>query len=167
MSIFFLSFHLKILNAHIQLVLYPIYVYLYKSITFINLFNWYCYFKNCSLGFCGQLSLISNFTALQPDTMVYQISVLYTLIYILLFFSMVIFHKCSTDAWEGVFFVIEKNFFYTASELEKCEKGVHLGMAEMRNWLYTGEKHRNSANSIRFHFGGLQNHCRWWLQPWN
>ena len=17
------------------------------------------------------------------------------------------------------------------------------------------------------HFGGLQNHCRWWLQPWN
>ena len=18
-----------------------------------------------------------------------------------------------------------------------------------------------------FYFGGLQNHCRWWLQPWN
>ena len=23
------------------------------------------------------------------------------------------------------------------------------------------------GNSDRFHFWGLQNHCRWWLQPWN
>ena len=21
--------------------------------------------------------------------------------------------------------------------------------------------------TVRDHFGGLQNHCRWWLQPWN
>ena len=25
----------------------------------------------------------------------------------------------------------------------------------------------NNENSDRFHFLGLQNHCRWWLQPWN
>ena len=25
----------------------------------------------------------------------------------------------------------------------------------------------NNGNSVRFHFLGLQNHCRWWLQPWN
>ena len=25
----------------------------------------------------------------------------------------------------------------------------------------------NSRNSVRFYFGGLQNHCRWWLQPRN
>ena len=25
----------------------------------------------------------------------------------------------------------------------------------------------NNGNSDRFYFGGLQNHCRWWLQPWN
>ena len=24
-----------------------------------------------------------------------------------------------------------------------------------------------SAKSDRFYFPGLQNHCRWWLQPWN
>ena len=24
-----------------------------------------------------------------------------------------------------------------------------------------------SGNSIRLYFGGLQNHSRWWLQPWN
>ena len=26
---------------------------------------------------------------------------------------------------------------------------------------------RNSGNSGRFYFGGLQNHCRWWLQTWH
>ena len=25
----------------------------------------------------------------------------------------------------------------------------------------------NSGNRGRLYFGGLQNHCRWWLQPWN
>ena len=25
----------------------------------------------------------------------------------------------------------------------------------------------NSGSSGRLHFWGLQNHCRWWLQPWN
>ena len=25
----------------------------------------------------------------------------------------------------------------------------------------------NNGNSDRLYFGGLQNHCRWWLQPWN
>ena len=26
---------------------------------------------------------------------------------------------------------------------------------------------RETGNSIRLYFSGLQNHCRWWLQPWN
>ena len=25
----------------------------------------------------------------------------------------------------------------------------------------------NNANGDKFYFLGLQNHCRWWLQPWN
>ena len=25
----------------------------------------------------------------------------------------------------------------------------------------------NSGKSVRLYFWGLQNHCRWWLQPWN
>ena len=24
-----------------------------------------------------------------------------------------------------------------------------------------------SGNSVRLHFGGPQNYCTWWLQPWN
>ena len=25
----------------------------------------------------------------------------------------------------------------------------------------------NCRNSVRLYFGGLQSHCRWWLQPWH
>ena len=31
-------------------------------------------------------------------------------------------------------------------------------------WQIYGEK---SGNRDRFHFLGLQNHCKRWLQPWN
>ena len=30
-----------------------------------------------------------------------------------------------------------------------------------------GNRWGNSGNSVRLFLGGLQNHCRWWLQPWN
>ena len=30
-----------------------------------------------------------------------------------------------------------------------------------------GNRWGNSGNSVRLYFGGLQNHCRRWLQPWN
>ena len=30
-----------------------------------------------------------------------------------------------------------------------------------------GNRWGNSGNSVRLYFWGLQNHCRWWLQPWN
>ena len=32
------------------------------------------------------------------------------------------------------------------------------------SWQIDGEK---KDNSDRLYFLGLQNHCRWWLQPWN
>ena len=28
-------------------------------------------------------------------------------------------------------------------------------------------RYANSGNSDRLYFWGLQNHCRWWMQPWN
>ena len=30
-----------------------------------------------------------------------------------------------------------------------------------------GNRWGNSGNSVRLYFSGLQNHCRWWLQPWS
>ena len=32
---------------------------------------------------------------------------------------------------------------------------------------FMGNRWGNSGNSVRLYFLGLQNHCRWWLQPWN
>ena len=30
---------------------------------------------------------------------------------------------------------------------------------------FMGNRWGNSGNSVRLYFLGLQNHCRWWLQP--
>ena len=32
---------------------------------------------------------------------------------------------------------------------------------------FIGNRWGNSGNSVRLYFSGLQNHYRWWLQPWN
>ena len=32
---------------------------------------------------------------------------------------------------------------------------------------FMGNRWRNSGNSVRLYFGGLQNHCRWLFQPLN
>ena len=32
---------------------------------------------------------------------------------------------------------------------------------------FMGNRWGNSGNSVSLYFWGLQNHCRWWLQPWN
>ena len=37
----------------------------------------------------------------------------------------------------------------------------------IRSHHFMGNRWGNSGNSERLYFGGLQNHCRWWLQPWN
>ena len=37
----------------------------------------------------------------------------------------------------------------------------------IRSHYFMGNRWGNSGNSVRLYFGGLQNHCRWWLQPWN
>ena len=33
--------------------------------------------------------------------------------------------------------------------------------------IFMGNRWRNSGNHVRLYFCGLQNHCKWWLQPWN
>ena len=35
------------------------------------------------------------------------------------------------------------------------------------SYHFTANRWGKSGNSDRFYFLGLQNHCRWWLQPWN
>ena len=37
----------------------------------------------------------------------------------------------------------------------------------IRSHHFTANRPGNDGNSDRLYFGGLQNHYRWWLQPWN
>ena len=55
---------------------------------------------------------------------------------------------------------------------EECEKaGLKLNIQKMKimasgpitSWWIDAE----TMERKRLYFGGLQNHCRWWLQPWN
>ena len=41
------------------------------------------------------------------------------------------------------------------------------GEISVTSHYFMGNRWGNSRNSVRLHFLGLQNHCRWWLQPWN
>ena len=43
------------------------------------------------------------------------------------------------------------------------QKTKIMASSLITSWQIDGE----SGNSERYYFLGLQNHCRWWLQPWN
>ena len=55
---------------------------------------------------------------------------------------------------------------------ESQKVGVKLNIQKIKimtsgpitSWQIDGETVETVADFI---FGGLQNHCRWWLQPWN
>ena len=53
---------------------------------------------------------------------------------------------------------------------ESEEVGLKLNR-KLRSWhpvpSLHGKEMGKHGNSERLYFGGLQNHCRWWLQPWN
>ena len=42
------------------------------------------------------------------------------------------------------------------------QKTKTIASGPITSWQIDGE----NGNSDRFYFLGLQNHCRWWLQPW-
>ena len=53
---------------------------------------------------------------------------------------------------------------------EETEKaGLKLNIQKMKIWSHHFMANRcgNNGNSDGLYFGGLKNHCRWWLQAWN
>ena len=52
---------------------------------------------------------------------------------------------------------------------ESEKVGLKLNIQKTKIWSHHFMVNRwgNSGNSGRLYFLGLQNHCRWWLQPWN
>ena len=51
-------------------------------------------------------------------------------------------------------------FWLKAQHLENEDHGIWSHHFMANRW-------RNNGNSGWLYFSGLQNHCRWWLQPWN
>ena len=43
------------------------------------------------------------------------------------------------------------------------QKTKIMSSSPITSWQIGGE----TMETVRDYFGGLQNHCRWWLQPWN
>ena len=43
------------------------------------------------------------------------------------------------------------------------QKTKIMASGPITSWQIDGE----TMETVRDYFGGLQNHCRWWLQPWN
>ena len=55
---------------------------------------------------------------------------------------------------------------------EESEKvGLKLNIQKIKimasGSITSWEIDEETVESVRLYFGGLQNHCRWWLQPWN
>ena len=43
------------------------------------------------------------------------------------------------------------------------EKTKIMASGPITSWQIDGE----TVETVRLYFYGLQNHCRWWVQPWN
>ena len=65
-----------------------------------------------------------------------------------------------------------KNLLMKVKEESKKKIGLKLNIQKTKimasdpitSWQIDGETVETVSDSI---FGGLQNHCIWWLQPWN
>ena len=75
------------------------------------------------------------------------------------------------------FFKIHVNHFMAQDDLpganviSKCMFLLSLYWIKVTNGIqchhFLANRWGNNGNSVRLYFSGLQNHCRWWLQPWN
>ena len=73
-----------------------------------------------------------------------------------------------------LYFLAHINTWRTKEPLDESESGEWKSwlksstFRKLRSWhlvpYFMGNRW---GNSVRLYFWGLQNHCRWWLQPWN
>ena len=54
-------------------------------------------------------------------------------------------------------------------KVESEKVGLKLNIQKhqgIQSHHFMGNRWGNSGNSVRLYFSGVQNHCRWWSQPW-
>ena len=64
---------------------------------------------------------------------------------------------------------LQKSWIWLSGEWKSWLKAPHSENEDhgIRSLHFLGNRWGNSRNSVRLYFFGFQNHCRWWLQPWN
>ena len=53
-------------------------------------------------------------------------------------------------------------------ESEKASLYLNIQKTDLNIWFHHFMANRwETMGTVTDYFGGLQNHCKWWLQPWN
>ena len=60
--------------------------------------------------------------------------------------------------------ILVKGIWVRTTPITQHSRTKIMASSPITSWQIDGGK---NGNSDRLHFLGLQNHCRWWLQPWN
>ena len=68
----------------------------------------------------------------------------------------------SDDELKSLFIKVKEGTEKVGLKLN-IQKTKILASGPITSWQIDGEK----METVRDYFFGLQNHCRWWLQPWN
>ena len=69
----------------------------------------------------------------------------------------------SRDKLESLLMKVKKESAKVGLKLN-IQRTKIMASSPITSWQIDGE----TMEAVRdFIFGGLQNHCRWWLQPWN
>ena len=62
---------------------------------------------------------------------------------------------------------ITREFGWLVWLLTAMQRNGLWELHKTRRGIFMENRWGNSGSSVRLYFSGLQNHCRWWLQPWN
>ena len=62
---------------------------------------------------------------------------------------------------------LKKLFLKVKEECEKAGFKLNIQKHGIQSHHFMAKWWGNNGNSERLYFWGLQNHCRWWMQPWN
>ena len=68
----------------------------------------------------------------------------------------------SEEEWKSLWLKVKEKSEKVGLKLN-IQKAKIMASGPITSW----EIDRETVETVRLYFGGLQNHCRWWLQPWN
>ena len=68
----------------------------------------------------------------------------------------------SEEEWKSLWLKVKVESEKVGLKLN-IQKAKIMASGPITSW----EIDRETVETVRLYFGGLQNHCRWWLQPWN